>query len=187
MVCRLIAIGTVTGNCESWINNFEIDLGGISADANIPSQSVRNSPSTGCPQGYPLSNQGVQMNALANYGNNTYEQVTWQSPPSLIKRGDCSPPAQKYDFINGTCTLATTYDTEGKYSSLADCNANGLSDAMGLAPNNPCNTPTQVACQSPNVCIDPANYCPPGKVCISISEWAQIENLASQNKNRSCS
>lgn len=121
MACKLFAAGVVTGNCSTWIS-IEIELGDISAESPIPSQSVRKSPSSGCPSGYPLHRQGVQMNALAGYPNNTYYLVTWQSPPTLIKRGDtCALPAVKYDCINGACLPKATYNTPGLYQSLEDC------------------------------------------------------------------
>jgi len=149
MTCRLIAIGTVTGNCRVWIQGFEIDLGDISAEANIPSQSVRNSPSTGCPSGYPLSRQGVQMNGLSGYANNTYELVTWQSVPNLIKRGDTCIIKTRYDCINGACLQSTTYKTPGIYNSLQECE-------QGCSVNS--------------------DGCPEGYECVSIESTQQLKD-----------
>jgi len=121
MTCRLIATGTVTGNCSTW-QYGEVDLGDITAASAIPAQSVRNNPSTGCPTGTPLSKKGVQMNRIVGYANTSYENVTWQTVPTLIKRGtSCTPAPINYDCINGACIPKTTYNTPGIYATLSDC------------------------------------------------------------------
>lgn len=72
----------------------------------------------------------------------------------------CLPSSNnKYDCINGNCTQSTTYNTPGIYNSLEECQAN---------------------CGSSN----PGNQC--DGVCISSPEWATIQGLASQLKNKSC-
>lgn len=83
------AVGTVTGNCSTWIP-FQINLGAIPLGVPLPSISVRNNPSTGCVAGQPLAGQGVQMNAIPSLSNagvgSTWYLVTWQSVPTLQKR-----------------------------------------------------------------------------------------------------
>lgn len=83
----------------------------------------------------------------------------------------CPPPSKKYDCINGQCVDSATFKTEGKYSSLAECEAD-----CGVSTNS---------CTAPNICVSP-DYCPPGMVCIESAQWGQIEGLASDVKNKSC-
>lgn len=78
-----------------------------------------------------------------------------------------------YDCINGTCTNKNVYKTPGIYATLEACQA-----ACGN---------TQPMCAAPFECIDPSNFCPPGKVCIPQSQWSQIEGLASKLRQKNCS
>lgn len=84
--------------------------------------------------------------------------------------GACCDPKQ-YDCINGVCTKKTLYNTPGIYQSLEDCQAvcaNGGSCADGKQ------------------CVDPTNFCPPGKVCIDQGEFSSIESLISQINSEVC-
>ncbi len=82
-----------------------------------------------------------------------------------------APPPIKYDCLNGNCVPKSQYNTPGLYLSLEACEA-----ACG---GN--------SCPSPFECLEPANYCPPGKTCIPNSDWGKIESLSNQLKNKSCS
>lgn len=83
------------------------------------------------------------------------------------------PVEPKYDCLNGQCVQASFYNTPGAYSSLSACQT-----SCGVA---------SPSCLPPFKCLDPNNYCPPDKVCISQSEWTQIEGLAGQLKSKTCS
>ncbi len=82
----------------------------------------------------------------------------------------CLSAVEKYDCINGKCELSTKYNTVGFYKSLADCEA--------VCGNG--------ACVSGKQCLDPVNYCPPGKVCIEDVEHSKIQKLIQQIKSKSC-
>jgi hypothetical protein len=58
----------------------------------------------------------------------------------------------------------------------------GASDGCGGG-----DPPPPPPCPSGMQCLDPVNYCPPGKVCIPSGEWSQIVRLAGQLKNKNCS
>jgi hypothetical protein len=151
--------------------------------------------STGLIERYTTTQGGAFGQGLIwfrnGYGGSIFAGVNLPGTLTLVSytlMGSCNgdPEGATYDFINGRCVLSTTYNTGGKYSSLSACQSEGLTDAINLSPNNPCNTPNQVVCQSPNICIDPTNFCPPGEKCIDLNEWSQIESLSNQIKNRSC-
>lgn len=82
------------------------------------------------------------------------------------------PPPDAYDCINGTCILKGVYGTPGIYESLEECES-----SCGNKP----------MCSPPFECIDPSNFCPPGKICIPQNEWTQIEGLANKLKQKNCS
>ncbi len=89
--------------------------------------------------------------------------------PSSVVAANCSLSVA-YDCINYKCEPATKYNTPGHYSSLQDCEAvcgNGV-------------------CASGKQCLDPANYCPPGKVCLEDSEVSKMSNLIKLIKNKVC-
>lgn len=91
-------------------------------------------------------------------------------------RGNCTGclfQGDLWDCINGNCVKNSQYNTPGIYQSLEECQSSCGNSSPTCAP--------------PNVCIDPNNYCPPGKVCISQSEWSQIEGLSNQLRNNNCS
>lgn len=69
------------------------------------------------------------------------------------------------DCLNGSCVPATQYNTPGVFASLAECQA--ICTSNGCQPPGP-------------------NYCPPGKVCLEGSDWAQIEQLSSQLRSKDC-
>ena len=77
-----------------------------------------------------------------------------------------------FDCINGVCTDSSTFKTPGKYSSLTSCESS-CSDSKN-------------SCAPPFQCIDPSNFCPPGKVCVPQDEWGQIVGLVSQNVSKHC-
>lgn len=77
----------------------------------------------------------------------------------------------KYDCINGVCTLSTQYQTPGLYKSLADCQAVCADGG---------------ACGSGKQCVDPTTFCPPGKVCIDDSELSSIEGLIANINSEVC-
>ena len=110
--------------------------------------------------GFPGSPEGAGKNCITN-------------DDQLIRFESYDCLNGKYDCINGTCVDSATYATAGIYASLSDCQAK-----CGAVTNT---------CPSPNVCVDPDSYCPPGKVCVPIAEYSQIESLANQLKNKSCS
>ncbi|MEH2222594.1 hypothetical protein [Nostoc sp.] len=83
----------------------------------------------------------------------------------------CAPITQKYDCINGVCTLSTQYTTPGIYQSLADCQA--------VCANGG-------ACASGKQCVDPVTFCPDGKVCIDQGEFVSIEALISKIGSEVC-
>lgn len=56
---------------------------------------------------------------IADYVNDSY--CTQPPPPP--------PPSTKHDCINGGCVPSSTYNTPGKYASLADCQAGCAKDA----------------------------------------------------------
>jgi hypothetical protein len=99
----------------------------------------------------------VRNGGLAIYQGSTWQIVDY--PDSVCTY--CIPPTPpRYDQINGLCVDQRTLNTYGKYATLAECTAN-----LGGCP---------------------PNYCPPGKVCITDSEWSQIESLANNIKNKDC-
>lgn len=77
----------------------------------------------------------------------------------------CDAGAGSHDCINGACVPKETYNTQGIFTSLTECQA--------VCTSNGCSPPG-------------SDYCPPGKVCITSAEWAQIEQLASLNKSKHC-
>ena len=138
--------------------------------------------SDGEPSFFTNTRGGVQGNrALGWVGKNELETVfgaytNYCAYPnetiSSITRIECeTPPVVQYDCINGACIPKTTFGTEGKYNSLAECQSN-----CGSSTNS---------CTAPNICVPP-DYCPPGMVCIPSEKWGQIEGLSSDVKNISC-
>jgi hypothetical protein len=86
--------------------------------------------------------------------------------------GRCITNVGKYDCLNGNCVKSNVYGTPGQYATLTECQGNCGSS------NNSCNPPFQ--------CIDPTNFCPPGKVCVPQDEWSQIGSLVQQNVRKHC-
>ncbi len=84
----------------------------------------------------------------------------------------CNNAIIKYDCVNGNCVEWTAYNTHGLFDDLSDCQNN-----CGTNTNN---------CAAPFQCIDPSNFCPPGKVCVPQDEWGQITSLVHQNISKHC-
>lgn len=91
----------------------------------------------------------------------------------IIDNDTGQPPAAapKYDCLNGQCVLKTTYNTQGIYNSLADCQA--------VCANGG-------ACASGKKCVDPTTFCPDGKVCLDQGEFDSIEALISKINSEVC-
>jgi hypothetical protein len=110
-------------------------------------------------------------------GDNAWCTHTWESIASIENVddslcGSCIGNVGKYDCINGNCVDSNVYGTPGQYATLTACQGNCGSS------NNSCNPPFQ--------CIDPTNFCPPGKVCVPQDEWNQIGSLVQQNVRKHC-
>lgn len=73
--------------------------------------------------------------------------------------------AGKFDCLNGNCTPSDT----GYFQSLADCQA-----------------VCAYSCGEGKQCVDPNNFCPPGKICIDSSEYSQIEALINKISQEIC-
>ncbi len=101
-------------------------------------------------------------------GNLVFEKDYTEQPTVNIV---CFGTAIPHDCINGKCEPKTKYNTPGFYKSLADCEA--VCGNGGV-------------CASGKQCLDPVNYCPPGKVCIEKGEHKQIKNLIQRIKNSFC-
>lgn len=86
--------------------------------------------------------------------------------------GSCIQNNGKYDCLNGNCVDSGVYGTPGKYATLEECQGN-------------CSSNTN-SCKPPFKCIDPENFCPPGKVCVPQDEWGQIVGLVQQNVAKHC-
>jgi hypothetical protein len=69
---------------------------------------------------------------------------------------DSAPTTSAYDCVNGGCVPRQTYNTPGKYATLAACNA-------GCAKDSPCN----------------------GE-CVESAEIAQLNQLADQIRAKYC-
>ena len=110
----------------------------------------------------------LQGSQLINGGNT---QPPQQGSTVLGSCSSCIASTQTYDCVNHKCELSTKYNTPGLYKSLADCEA--VCGKGGV-------------CASGKQCLDPVNYCPPGKVCIEEGEHAKIQNLIQQTKNKFC-
>jgi hypothetical protein len=78
---------------------------------------------------------------------------------------------QRYDCINGICTLSSQYSTPGAYNSLLDCQA--------VCANGG-------ACAEGKQCVDPTTFIPSGKVCIDQGEFDSIEALISKIGSEVC-
>ena len=123
-----------------------------------------------------LTIDGVSQDAatwtMANISSITQVADSSYRPPGVTVYGNCdSCKPSTYDCINGVCTVKTQYNTPGLYNSLSDCQAvcaNGGS------------------CGDGKQCIDPTNFCPPGKICIDQGEFSSIEALISKIGSEVC-
>jgi hypothetical protein len=72
-----------------------------------------------------------------------YQQTGWYTIELYLK-GDCgaTSPEQPCDCINGGCVPKTTYNTPGKYASLALCQAGCAKDSACVGE---CVSPDQLA------------------------------------------
>ena len=98
--------------------------------------------------------------------------VPWDTASDYGSCDSCkTSPSIKYDCLNGNCVASTQYQTPGLYQSLSDCQA--------VCANGG-------ACASGKQCIDPTNFCPPGKICIDQGEFSSIEALISKINSEVC-
>jgi hypothetical protein len=80
----------------------------------------------------------------------------WNSQPAYYLKGCTVDPNQKCDCVNGGCVPATTYNTPGKYATLAAC---------------------QAGCAKDSACAGE---------CVSAAELAALEQAANNLKSRLC-
>lgn len=110
------------------------------------------------------------------YANSILEDGNGAIPEARYNRvfGSCNscPANVRYDCINNNCAPNSEYKTPGIYATLEECQQH-----CGGSQN----------CPTGLECLDPSNYCPPGKACIPNNKWLQIENLSNQLKNKNCS
>ncbi len=136
--------------------------------------SINYSNNTGNCGGGPRRSVAEYSYTDAN-GNNSTASITIVnnsfSPHTLSDVFFFCAEENRYDCVNHKCELSTKYNTPGLYKSLADCEA--VCGKGGV-------------CASGKQCLDPVNYCPPGKVCIEEGEHTKIQNLIQQVKSKSC-
>lgn len=141
---------------------------------------VKNSESPGGNYYSPASN-GVNIPAYSSWWTTAGSIISCATQTDVTAAssgrgtgGSCSGclnQNQKYDCLNGQCVVSTQYSTPGTYANLADCQAACANGG---------------ACAEGKQCIDPTNFCPPGKVCIEQSEFSTIEGLLSQINSEVC-
>lgn len=148
----------MTSSCSFWQEQQWVDCGESEPTfKNVPAGSY----------GFGCSFDQIIING-SPYGNQPYGFIPGTGKKRYIGDGN------KFDCINGSCIKANIYNTPGQYATLQECQNNCSSGSN----SNSCNPPFQ--------CIDPTNFCPPGKVCLEQNEWTQITGLIAQNKAKHC-
>lgn len=165
------------GCASSGVQNTDVSLNFLPTTWSV---SPSGTPSSACDQYTPGN---VAAAWYVNYSNDTQSasalitgSIASPPNPSVVYdtgvlfvddgNGNVDPFSPKFDCINGQCKAYTDFNTPGQFASLEACEA-----VCGFG-----------ACASGKICVDAANYCPPGKVCITNSEHQKIQELI----NRLC-
>jgi hypothetical protein len=143
--------------CELWVGGtIEYQGQTIQQDFIVVSPWDSTQPFPPITIGQYFPNGGRPFNHYNDGLGGIFGGRGWNSAPIYYLKGCAVDPAQKFDCLNGGCIPAKTYNTPGKYASLAACEG-------GCAKDSPCD----------------------GE-CVSAAEIAALQQAAEAIRSRLC-